>query len=106
MEGLAAAAVAVAIVLGLALLLGFLVFCLVRIATAGEVRFLPKWAWAVAVVCVNPLGGAAYLLTQQARPARPASKACRPLDDVLTTAMSVGHFHNDRRGCPWRAVPA
>lgn len=74
MEGLAAAAVAVAIMLAAALLLGFLVFCLVRIATADEVRFLPKWAWALAVVCVNPLGGAAYLLSQQMRPARPASR--------------------------------
>jgi hypothetical protein len=65
MEGLAAAAVAGAILLGVLLLAGFLVFCLVRLATADKVRFLPKWAWAVVVVCVNPLGGAVYLLAQR-----------------------------------------
>jgi hypothetical protein len=29
---------------------GFVVFCLVDLSRAGEVRFLPKWAWAV--ICV------------------------------------------------------
>jgi hypothetical protein len=29
------------------------------------VRFLPRWAWAVVVVCVSPLGGAVYLLSQR-----------------------------------------
>jgi Phospholipase_D-nuclease N-terminal len=65
MEGLAAAAVAGAILLGVLLLAGFVVFCLVRLAAAERVRFLPKWAWAVVVVCANPLGGAVYLLAQR-----------------------------------------
>jgi membrane protein implicated in regulation of membrane protease activity len=65
MAGFAASVVAIVILVALVFLVGFLFFCLVRIATADEVRFLPKWAWAVAVVCVNPLGGAVYLLSQR-----------------------------------------
>jgi len=67
MEGLAAAVVAIAILLGALLLVAFIVFCLVKINTADEVRFLPRWAWSVLVVCVSPLGGVAYLLSQRLR---------------------------------------
>jgi hypothetical protein len=67
MGGLAASVVAIAILLALVLLVGFMGFCLVRLATADEVRFLPRWAWAVAVVCVSPLGGVLYLLSQRLR---------------------------------------
>jgi ABC-2 type transport system ATP-binding protein len=66
-EGLAASVVAIAILLGVVFLVGFMVVCLVRLAAADDVRFLPKWAWAVVVVCVNPLGGVAYLLSQLPR---------------------------------------
>ena len=67
MEGLAAAVVAIAILLGALLLVAFIVFCLVKINTADEVRFLPRWAWSVLVVCVSPLGGVVYLLSQHRR---------------------------------------
>jgi membrane protein implicated in regulation of membrane protease activity len=67
MEGLAAAVVAIAILLGALLLVAFIVFCLVKINTADEVRFLPRWAWSVLVVCVSPLGGVVYLLSQRLR---------------------------------------
>jgi hypothetical protein len=40
---------------------GFVVFCLVDLARAGEVRYLPKWAWAVICVVSVPLGGIVYL---------------------------------------------
>lgn len=72
MEALAAAVVAIAIMLGAVLLVAFIVFCLVRVSTAGDVRFLPRWAWAILVVCVSPLGGAAFLLSQRLRLARHA----------------------------------
>ncbi|HYB17326.1 MAG TPA: hypothetical protein VEF71_17895 [Streptosporangiaceae bacterium] len=36
---------------------------------AGQVRYLPKWAWAV-VICVSvPGGGLVYLIVGKARPA-------------------------------------
>ena len=63
--GFAASVVAIAILLALVFLVGFMFFCLVRLATADEVRFLPRWGWAVVVVCVSPLGGAVYLLSQR-----------------------------------------
>ncbi len=40
---------------------GFIVFCLVDVARAGEVRYLPKWAWALICVVSVPLGGIVYL---------------------------------------------
>jgi len=67
MEGFAAAVVALAILLGALFLVAFIVFCLVKINTADEVRFLPRWAWALLVVCVSPLGGVVYLVSQHLR---------------------------------------
>jgi hypothetical protein len=64
MGGLAASVVAIAILLGLVLFAGFIVVCLVRLAAADRVLFLPKWVWAAFIVCLNPLGGAVYLLSQ------------------------------------------
>jgi len=46
---------------------GFVVFCLVDLARAGEVRFLPKWAWAVICVVSVPLGGIVYLALGRSR---------------------------------------
>jgi len=43
------------------LALAFVGYCWVDIAR-GEVRHLPKWAWAIACVVSVPLGGIAYLL--------------------------------------------
>jgi Phospholipase_D-nuclease N-terminal len=64
MEGLAASVVLVAILLGLLLLVGFNVLCLVHLAATDQVRFLPKWGWAVVIVCIHTLGGVVYLLSQ------------------------------------------
>ena len=36
--------------------------CLTDLARADRVRFLPKWAWAVACLTQIPLGGILYLL--------------------------------------------
>jgi len=53
----------------LAVAVVFAAWCLVDLARAGQVRHLPKWAWAV-VICVSvPWGGLAYLIFGKARPA-------------------------------------
>jgi hypothetical protein len=49
------------VALGLALAIGFDAFCLVDIARAAQVRYLPKWAWALICLSQNPLGGIMYL---------------------------------------------
>ncbi len=47
--------------LGLGLAAGFDVLCLADIARAGQVRYLPKWAWALICLAQTPLGGIMYL---------------------------------------------
>jgi ABC-2 type transport system ATP-binding protein len=52
-----------------AVAVGFAAWCLVDLARAVQVRYLPKWVWAV-VICVSvPGGGLVYLLVGKARPA-------------------------------------
>jgi purine-cytosine permease-like protein len=63
-QGLAAAVVLMAILLGVLVVVAFDVYCLVKVAASDRVRFLPKLVWAVAIVCVSPLGGLVYLLSQ------------------------------------------
>jgi predicted lysophospholipase L1 biosynthesis ABC-type transport system permease subunit len=64
MEGLAAAVVLIAVLLGVLLVVAFDLFCLVHLmARDNRVRFLPKLAWAVAIVCISPFGGLVYLLS-------------------------------------------
>jgi ABC-2 type transport system ATP-binding protein len=54
-------------VLGVAI--GFAAWCLIDLARAGQVRYLPKWLWAV-IICVSvPGGGLVYLILGKARPA-------------------------------------
>jgi hypothetical protein len=45
----------------------FEVFCLVDLARAEAVRYLPKWAWAVICFISIPLGGIAYLVVGRRR---------------------------------------
>jgi ABC-2 type transport system ATP-binding protein len=53
----------------LAVAAAFMAWCLVDLARAGQVRYLPKWVWAV-VICVSvPGGGLVYLIVGKARPA-------------------------------------
>jgi Phospholipase_D-nuclease N-terminal len=47
--------------LGAALAVGFDAFCLADIARAAQVRYLPKWAWALICLSQSPLGGIMYL---------------------------------------------
>lgn len=41
--------------------LGFIAYCLIDLSR-HEVRYLPKWAWAVICVLSVPMGGIVYLL--------------------------------------------
>jgi Phospholipase_D-nuclease N-terminal len=45
----------------LPLAIGFDAFCLVDIARAARVRYLPKWAWVLICLVQCPLGGIMYL---------------------------------------------
>jgi hypothetical protein len=68
MEGLAAAVVLIAVLLGVLLVVAFDLFCLVHLAASERPRRLAKLAWAAVIVCVSPLGGAAYLLFHRRPP--------------------------------------
>ncbi|HZD79974.1 MAG TPA: PLD nuclease N-terminal domain-containing protein [Actinomycetota bacterium] len=45
--------------------LAFDVYCLIDLART-PVQGLPKWAWVLLILLVNPLGGIAYLITGRA----------------------------------------
>jgi hypothetical protein len=64
-QGLAASVELIAILLGVLVVVAFDVYCLVKVAAADRARFLPKVLWAVAIVCVSPLGGLVYLVSQR-----------------------------------------
>ena len=53
---------ALVLLFALALVVGWEAFCLTDLGRADQVRFLPKWAWAVACLIQIPLGGVVYLL--------------------------------------------
>ena len=52
-----------------ALGIGFDAYCLADIARASQVRYLPKWAWALICLAQTPAGGIAYLCAGRARSA-------------------------------------
>jgi ABC-2 type transport system ATP-binding protein len=53
----------------LAVAVAFIAWCLADLARAGQVRYLPKWVWAV-IICVSvPWGGLVYLIAGKSRPA-------------------------------------
>jgi hypothetical protein len=81
MEGLAASVALIAILLGVLLVVVFDVFCLLRLATADTAHFLPKFVWAVLIVCTSPIGGLVYLLAQRQskRSPEPVAMRARPL---------------------------
>jgi hypothetical protein len=53
---------ALVLIVAIALVAAWEVFCLADLARADRVRFLPRWAWAVACLIQIPLGGVLYLL--------------------------------------------
>jgi hypothetical protein len=64
----------IVLILVLALAAGFVVFCLVDLARAEKVRYLPKWGWAILCLGIGltiPWGGILYLLAGKDRSAKP-----------------------------------
>ena len=60
---------------------GFAVYCLVDLAHAKEVRYLPKWGWAILCVGIGltiPWGGILYLAFGKVRPPKPPRGNHRP----------------------------
>jgi hypothetical protein len=70
MEGLAASVV----LMGILLVVAFDLFCLVHLAAADRLRFLPKLAWAVDIMCVSP-SGASFTRSRNSSPRRSADSA-------------------------------
>ena len=67
----------VVIALGV-LAVGFVVFCLIDLARAEKVRYLPKWAWAILCMGVGltiPFGGIVYLAVGKDRTSKTPSTA-------------------------------
>jgi hypothetical protein len=58
---------AVALIPVLVIAVGFVVFCLVDLARARQVRYLPKWAWGLVCLVSVPLGGIIYLTVGRSR---------------------------------------
>jgi len=54
---------------------GFAAFCLADLARARQVRYLPKWGWAIACLIQIPLGGIMYLAAGKVPAARPGPPA-------------------------------
>jgi hypothetical protein len=43
-------------------------FCLADLARADDVRYLPKWVWALVICLISaPIGGIAYLVAGRRR---------------------------------------
>jgi hypothetical protein len=47
--------------------LAFEVFCLVDLARAEQVRYLPRWLWAIICLVSIPIGGLVYLFVGRVR---------------------------------------
>ena len=78
MEGLLAAVVLIAILLGVLLVVVFDVFCLLRLGTTDTAHFVPRFVWAVLIVVTSPIGGLVYLLAQRLRKRSPEPMTMRP----------------------------
>ncbi len=71
MQGLLAAVVLTAILLGVLLVVAFDAFCLLHLGTADTAYFVPKFVWAVLIVCISPIGGVVYLAAQRLKKRSP-----------------------------------
>jgi membrane protein implicated in regulation of membrane protease activity len=106
MEGLAASVLLIAILLGVLLVVAFDVFCLLHLGKADTAHFLPKFVWAVLIVCISPLGGLVYLLAQRLpkrSPEPPKKPANRGIGVAWVILVLPDRAH---MGTPQGAVPA
>lgn len=62
----------------LVLVVPFAIFCLVDLVRSSQVRYLPKWAWALICLAQTPGGGIIYLSIGRARPIPPGSGPPEP----------------------------
>jgi hypothetical protein len=53
-------------VAGLIVVIGWIVLWAIELVRAGEVRFLPRWTWALLCIFCIPLGAIAYLIVGRA----------------------------------------
>jgi hypothetical protein len=74
---------ALVVILGLALLAGWLTLCLRQVFLAERMRFLPRWVWAVVCLISIPFGGILYL-----PPCWPVS-----IYAVTISAVAAGDIH-------------
>jgi hypothetical protein len=83
---------------------GFVTFCLISLARADEVRYLPKWGWALFCIFSIPFGGIMYLTIGRVRrphraPPRPAGQPTEKgdVDDAVPRPGLRAH---------WSSLPA
>jgi hypothetical protein len=65
MGGVVASVVVIAVFLGVLLVAAFDVFCLLHLWAAATAHLVPKFVWAILIVCTSPIGGLVYLLAQR-----------------------------------------
>ena len=79
---------AVAAIVVLAAAVVFVVFCLVNLARAARVRYLPKWAWAPIICLIIPWGGLAYLIFGRVSP-EPDIPVTAPVPAPVATSAAA-----------------
>jgi hypothetical protein len=100
MQGLLASVVLIAILLGVLLVVVFDVFCLLRLGTDGTAHVVPRFVWAVLIVCTSPIGGVVYLLAQRLRKRSPEPVTTRPRPPLLGSKAWYGPARGSYRRSP------
>jgi hypothetical protein len=100
MQGLLASVVLIAILLGVLLVVAFDVFCLLRLGTAEPGHVVPRFVWAVLIVCTSPIGGVVYLLAQCLRKRSPEPVTMRPRPPLLGSKAWYGPASGGYRRSP------
>jgi Phospholipase_D-nuclease N-terminal len=81
---------------------GFVVFCLVDLVRAKQVRYLPKWAWAILCMGIGltiPFGGILYLTVGRVRHPRPSGTGRPQANSALggSSAWRPGNTETNRQ---------
>ena len=72
-----------------AVAVAFVLFCLADLARAEQVRYLPRWAWAVICMVSVPLGGIIYLAAGRVRTAREYRRGYRAAQSTIARSGDV-----------------